>query len=148
MRFMIIRKADEATESATDVSPAPELMAAMAAYNMEMIRAGVFHSGDGLQPSSKGARVRISRDGAAPVVTDGPFAETKELIAGFTMIEVASYEEALEWVKRWPKEDGPVELELRRVYEFADFSVAEEDKPDAWREMEQAFREQDPRRGA
>jgi hypothetical protein len=137
MRFMIIRKADANTEGEDKVTP--ELMEAMAAYNMEMIKAGVFLAGDGLQPSRKGARVRISRDGATPLVTDGPFAETKELIAGFTMIQAASLEEALDWVKRWPKEDGPVELEVRQVYEMSDFELPEGDKPQAWLEMEKAF---------
>lgn len=139
MRFMIIRKADANTESPDDVIVSPELMEAMAAYNLEMIKAGVFVGGDGLQPSSKGARVKIARDGAKPVVTDGPFAETKELIAGFTLIKVASFEEALDWVKRWPKEDGPVELELRQVYEFEDFEPSGE-APANWKEMEVAFK--------
>lgn len=146
MRFMIIRKADAATESADDVKVSPELMDAMASYNMEMIKAGVFLGGDGLQPSRKGARVRIAREGGKPLVTDGPFTEVKELIAGFTLIQAASFEEALDWVKRWPKEDGPVELELRQVYEFDDFEVADGDKPDSWREMEEAFRDRDGRK--
>ncbi|RXF73105.1 YciI family protein [Hansschlegelia zhihuaiae] len=138
MRFMIIRKADANTEGEDKATP--ELMDAMAAYNMEMIKAGVFLSGDGLQPSRKGARVKISRDGARPIVTDGPFVETKELIAGFTMIKVGSLEEALDWVRRWPKEDGPVELEVRQVYELEDFDTLG-DKPEAWREMEQALKD-------
>ena len=138
MRFMIIRKADAATESEADAIPSAELMDAMATYNMEMMKAGVFLGGDGLQPSAKGARVSISREGGKPVVTDGPFAETKELIAGFTMIQAASFEEALDWVTRWPKEDGPVELELRQVYEFDDFAV---EKSEIWNEMEKAFSE-------
>ncbi|WP_020180847.1 YciI family protein [Methylopila sp. M107] len=137
MRFMIIRKADAATEAETDPAPSVELMDAMAAYNMEMIKAGVFLGGDGLQPSRKGARVKVSREGGKPVVTDGPFTETKELIAGFTMIQAASFEEALDWVKRWPPEDGPVELELRQVYEFDDFQAGE--KSEIWNEMEKAF---------
>lgn len=145
MRFMIIRKADAATESIDDAKVSPELMDAMASYNMEMIKAGVFLGGDGLQPSRKGARVKISREGGKPLITDGPFTEVKELIAGFTMIQAASFEEALDWVKRWPKEDGPVELELRQVYEFDDFEVAEADKPDSWREMEAAFKTLDGR---
>lgn len=139
MRFMIIRKADANTESDADNMPSAELMEAMAAYNMEMIKAGVFLAGDGLHPSAKGARVQISRDGAKPMVTDGPFAETKELVAGFTMIRAASLEEALDWVKRWPKEDGPVELEVRQVYEFEDFETPGE-RPEIWNEMEQAFK--------
>lgn len=143
MRFMIIRKADENTESPDDAVVSPELMEAMAAYNMEMIKAGVFVGGDGLQPSAKGARVKISRDGAKPIVTDGPFAETKELVAGYTLIKVGSFEEALGWVKRWPKEDGPVELELRQVYEFEDLQPAGGEAPEIWKEMEKAFKEKD-----
>ena len=145
MRFMIIRKADAITESDADALPSAELMDAMAAYNMEMIKAGVFIGGDGLQPSKKGARVQISRDGKKPVVTDGPFAEAKELIAGFTMIQTATYEDALDWVKRWPPEDGPVELELRQVYEFEDFQV---EKSDTWNEMEKALSELPGRGGS
>jgi hypothetical protein len=144
MRFMIIRRADANTESEHDNKPSAELMDAMAAYNMEMMKAGVFLGGDGLHPSSKGARVRIERDGAKPVVIDGPFAETKELIAGFTMIQVGSREEALDWVLRWPKEDGPVDLELRQVYELSDFEVSEESKSETWRAMERAFQDMKP----
>jgi PhnB protein len=140
MRFMIIRKADANTEGEDKASP--ELMEAMAAYNMEMIKAGVFLGGDGLKPSRRGARVRISRDGAKPAVTDGPFAETKELVAGYTLIRAASLEEALDWVRRWPKEDGPVELEVRELYELEDFETLG-DKPEVWREMEQALRDRD-----
>lgn len=145
MRFMIIRKATAETESDADAMPSPELMEAMAAYNMELIKAGAFLGGDGLQPSAKGARVQISRDGKPPVVTDGPFAETKELLAGFTMIRAASLAEALDWATRWPPEDGPVELEVRQVYEFEDFETPEADRPEIWREMEQAFRDREPK---
>jgi hypothetical protein len=144
MRFMIIRRADANTESEGDNKPSAELMDAMAAYNMEMMKAGVFLAGDGLHPSRKGARVRIERDGAKPAVIDGPFAETKELIAGFTMIQVGSREEALDWVLRWPKEDGPVDLELRQVYELSDFEVSEESKSETWRAMERAFQDMKP----
>lgn len=143
MRFMIIRKATAETEADTDAQISPELMEAMAAYNMAMIEAGVFLGGDGLQPSRKGARVQISRDGEKPVVTDGPFAETKELIAGYTLIQAPSLAEALDWVKRWPKEDGPVELELRQLYEFEDFEIQGE-APKVWQEMEKAFGEMAP----
>lgn len=122
MRFMIIRKADADTEAAA--MPSEELFAAMGAYNEEMVKAGVMLSGDGLLPSSKGARIRFSN--GKPTITDGPFAEAKELIAGFTIIQVASREEALEWVKRWPAEDGNgnVELELRQIAEAEDFGDA------------------------
>ena len=119
MRFMIIRKADPQTEAWA--KPSEALVKAMMAYNEEMIRAGVMLSGDGLKPSARGARIRFSR--GKPRITDGPFAESKELVAGFTIIQVASREEALAWVKRWPVEDGDgeVELELRELYEADDF---------------------------
>ncbi|AGA27387.1 YciI family protein [Singulisphaera acidiphila] len=121
MRFMILRKADKNTEAG--VLPSEELLAAMCKYNEELVRAGVMLAGEGLQPSSKGARVTFS--GGKPAVVDGPFAETKELIAGFTMIEVKSKEEAIEWVKRWPAidGDGAVEIELRQVFEASDFGA-------------------------
>ena len=119
MRFMIIRKADPQTEAWA--KPSKALVDAMMAYNEEMIRAGVMLGGDGLKPSSRGARIRFSR--GKPKVTDGPFAEAKEMVAGYTIIQVASREEALAWVKRWPVEDadGEVELELRELYEADDF---------------------------
>jgi len=119
MRFMIIRKADAQTEAWA--KPSTALLDAMMAYNEEMIRAGVMLGGDGLKPSSRGARIKFSK--GKPKVTDGPFAEAKELVAGYTIIQVASREEALEWVKRWPVEDGDgeVELELRELYEAEDF---------------------------
>jgi hypothetical protein len=120
MRFMIIRKSDEKTEAG--VVPDPKLFEAMGAYMEEMAKAGVLLAGEGLQASSKGARVRFS--GGKATVVDGPFAETKELIAGFNLIEVRSKEEAIEWVKRWPAEDGDVELEIRQVHEFEDFGDA------------------------
>jgi len=119
MRFMIIRKADAQTEAWA--KPSTALLDAMMAYNEEMIRAGVMLGGDGLKPSSRGARIKFSK--GKPKVTDGPFAEAKELVAGYTIIQVASREEALGWVKRWPVEDGDgeVELELRELYEADDF---------------------------
>lgn len=118
MRFMIIRKADQQTEAG--VMPSEQLLTDMTRYNEEMFKAGVLLAGEGLHPSAKGARVKFGTDGK-PVVIDGPFAETKELIAGFTMIQTASLAEALEWVKRWPASDAPVELELRQVFEAEDF---------------------------
>ena len=117
MRFMIIRKADKSTEAGK--LPSTELIAAMLKYNEEMAKAGIFLDGVGLQPSSRGARVASA--GGSRTVTDGPFAETKELIAGFTMIQARSLDEAIEWVKRWPLEDGDVELEIRQVFEAEDF---------------------------
>jgi hypothetical protein len=123
MRFMIIRRADAETEAG--VMPSAELLAAMADYNEQLVKAGVMLQGDGLQPSSKGARVKFSS--GKPRVMDGPFAEVKELIAGFTMIDVRSKEEAIEWVKRWPPLDGggEVEIEIRQVFELADFGASE-----------------------
>ncbi|HEX5872706.1 MAG TPA: YciI family protein [Longimicrobium sp.] len=123
MRFMIIRKADPETEAGVKASE--ELITAMARYNEEMINAGVMVGGDGLHPSARGARIRFS-DGK-PVITDGPFTEAKELIAGYTLIQVASREEALEWVKRWPTLDGHgnVELELRQLYELEELGEGE-----------------------
>ena len=119
MRFMIIRKADRDTEAGA--KPSAQLVADMMRYNEEMVNAGVMRAGDGLQPTSKGARIKFS--GGTPTITDGPFTEAKELIAGYTIIEVSSREEALDWVKRWPPidGDGEVELELRQLYESDDF---------------------------
>src|SRR5688572_27019600 len=119
MRFMIIRKADSDTEAGA--MPTEELVTAMMKYNEEMVNAGVMTGGDGLQPSRKGARIRFS--GGRPTVIDGPFAEAKELIAGYTLIEAKSKEEAIEWAKRWPPQDGNgnVELEVRQLYEADDF---------------------------
>jgi PhnB protein len=130
MRFMIIRKADAETESETDAMPPVELLEAMGEYNQSMIDAGVMIDGAGLRPSSYG--FRFSFENGEPTIIDGPFAEAKELIAGFTIIEVASPEEAIEWVKKWPKEDGHgnVQLELRRLYEMEDFAdtIAQSEK--------------------
>lgn len=122
MRFMILRKADAQTEAGE--MPSEQLIADMTAYNAELVKAGVMLAGEGLHPSSRGARVKFSQ--GKPNVIDGPFAEARELVAGFTMIEVGSYEEALEWVRRWPVTDGngEVELELRRVFEADDFGEA------------------------
>jgi hypothetical protein len=121
MKFMIIRKADKDTEAG--MMPTEQLVTDMMKYNEEMITAGVMFDGMGLQPSVKGARIKFN--GGKPTITDGPFAEAKELIAGFTLIQVKSREEALEWVKRWPPIDGNgnVELELRQVYEAEDFGA-------------------------
>jgi len=136
MRFMIIRKADKNTEAG--VLPDENLLAAMGQYNEELVNAGIMLAGEGLQPSAKGARVKFS--GGKPSVTDGPFSETKELIAGFTMIEVGSKEEAIEWVKRWPPLDGngEVEIEIRQVFEASDFGA--EFTPEL-REAEERMRE-------
>jgi hypothetical protein len=137
MRFMIIRKADKNTEAG--VMPNEKLLAEMGKYNEELVKAGIMLAGEGLHPSAKGARVKFS--GGKPTVIDGPFAEAKELIAGFTMIEVKSKEEALEWVARWPAidGDGEVELEIRQVFEASDFGA--EFTPEL-REQEERLRAQ------
>ena len=109
MRFMIIRMADEQTEAGEQ--PPIEAIEQMVRYNEELGKAGVLVATEGVHPSVHGAR--ISFKGGKPTITDGPFAEAKELIAGFTIIDVSSRDEALEWVRRWPERD--VELELRQV---------------------------------
>ncbi len=122
MRFMIIRKADAETEA--EAMPSTELIEAMTAYNEKLVAAGVMVGGDGLKSSRYGAKVSFSN--GKPTIVDGPFAEAKELIAGYTVIDVASYEEAIEWVKQWPPEDGNgnVQLELRRFVSMEDFGDA------------------------
>ena len=118
MRFMIIVKATQDSEAG--VLPGEKLLTAMGKYNEELTRAGILLAGDGLQPSSKGARVRFS--GAKRTVVDGPFAETKELIAGFWIWKVKSKEEAIEWVKRCPNPmPGDSEIEIRQLFEAEDF---------------------------
>ncbi|MDH6134587.1 hypothetical protein P3T37_003991 [Kitasatospora sp. MAA4] len=116
MRFMMLVRANKDTEAG--VLPSPEMFEAMGKYNEELVKAGVLLAADGLQPSSKGAR--ISFDGGRPTVTDGPFAEAKELIAGYWVIQVKSKEEAVEWASRVPFADGEA-LELRQVFEAGDF---------------------------
>ncbi len=116
MRFMVLVKANEDSEAG--VLPSKELLAAMGRYNDELVKAGVMLAGEGLQPSSKGARVKF--DGAKRTVLDGPFTETKELIAGFWLIQATSKEEAVEWVSRAPF-DGGEEIEIRQVFEPSDF---------------------------
>jgi hypothetical protein len=123
MRFMLIRRADEETEAG--VMPSPELIEAMSRYNEELVKAGVMLAGDGLMASDKGARVHFDRTGRKTVI-DGPFTEAKELIAGYTMIEVDSLADAIEWVKKWPVEDGHgnAQIEIRQVAEADDFGDA------------------------
>jgi hypothetical protein len=116
MRFMMLVKAN--AESEAGVMPSKELIAAMTTYNEEMARAGVMLAGEGLHPSSQG--VRIAFKGGKRIVTDGPFAETKELLAGFWIIQVKSRAEALEWASRIPFTDGEV-VEIRQVFETEDF---------------------------
>ncbi len=120
MRFMVMIKADENTEAG--VLPSEELLTEMGKYNEELVKAGVMLAGEGLHASSKGARVKFS--GGKTTVTDGPFTEAKELIAGFWLFQVRSKEEAIEWVKRIPNpDDQDVEIEIRRVFEAEDFGA-------------------------
>src|SRR5712675_2550688 len=121
MRFMVMVKATKDSEAG--VMPTEKLLAAMGKYNEELVKAGVMLAGEGLQASSKGKRVRFS--GEKRTVIDGPFTETKELIAGFWLWQVRSMEEAIEWVKRCPNpHDGESEIEIRQVFEAEDFGPA------------------------
>ncbi|MCR4520017.1 MULTISPECIES: YciI family protein [Bosea] len=118
MRFMVMVKATKDSEAGAP--PTQELLEAMMAYNEELVKAGIMKGGDGLQPSAKGARVQF--DGAKRAVVDGPFAETKELVAGYWLWECASLDEAIAWVKRCPNPmPGPSEIEIRPLFELADF---------------------------
>ena len=122
MRFMVIVKASKDSEAGK--MPSNELLGAMAKFNEELVKAGVMLDGNGLQPSSKGARIRFS--GKNRTVIDGPFAETKELVAGYWIIQVKSKEEAIEWMKRCPNpHEGDSEIELRQVFEIEDFAPSD-----------------------
>ena len=118
MRFMVIVKADKNSE--TGVMPSREILTAMGKFNEELVKAGVMLAGEGLHPTSKGKRVRFS--GGKHTVIDGPFTESKELIAGFWLWQVRSMEEAVEWLKRSPF-DGGTEIEIRQVFEADDFGA-------------------------
>ena len=136
MRFMMLVKADKITEAG--VLPTEKDLEVMGKYNEELVKAGVLLDAAGLQPSSKGARVTFQ--GGKPQVTDGPFAETKELIAGYWMIQVNSKEAAIEWAKRVPFDHLPnsgraPEIELRQMFEITDFP----DVPPAVAKMEESF---------
>ncbi len=122
MKFMVIVKANKATEAG--VMPSTELLTEMGKFNEELVKAGVMLAAEGLHPSSRGTRIRFN--GEQRTVIDGPFAETKELIAGYWLIEVSSKEEAIEWMKRAPNphEDGDSEIEIRQVFTEADFGDA------------------------
>ena len=134
MRFMVIVKATKDSEAG--VMPDEKLLAAMGQYNEELVKAGIMLAGEGLHPSSKGVRVRFSGD--KRTVIDGPFSETKELIAGFWLWQVKSKEEAIEWIKRCPNPmPGDSEIELRQVFEAEDFG--EEFTPEL-REQEERLR--------
>lgn len=117
MRFMVIVKAN--SDSEAGIMPTEKMLADMGKFNEELVNAGVMLAGEGLQPSSKGSRVKFLGDGKT-TVTDGPFAETKELIGGFWIWQVKSRQEAIEWIKRAPFEAG-AEIEIRQVFEAADF---------------------------
>src|SRR3954453_16448327 len=134
MRFMVMVKANEDTEAG--VMPSEEELAAMGAFNEQLVQAGIMLAGDGLHPSSRGARVYFKGDDRT--VVDGPFAEAKELIAGFWIIEVKSLEEAIEWVKRVPNPTGvESQIEIRQVFEVEEF-----DAPDDVLERDRRLREQ------
>ncbi|MBY0268576.1 MAG: YciI family protein [Burkholderiales bacterium] len=136
MRFMVMVKATRDSENG--VMPSEELLAAMGQYNEELAKAGILLSGEGLQPSSKGARVRFS--GSKRTVIDGPFAETKELVAGFWLWQVKSKEEAIEWVKRCPNPmPGPSEIEIRQVFEAEDFG--EQFTPELKEQAERTYKQ-------
>jgi hypothetical protein len=133
MRFMILVKASKDSEAGK--MPSEKVLTEMGKFNEELVKAGVMLAGEGLQPSSKGARVRFS--GSKRTVIDGPFAETKELIAGFWLWQVKSKEEAIEWLKRAPFEE--TEVEIRQVFEAADFGA---DFTPELREQEERLRAQ------
>ena len=118
MRFMVMVKAS--ADSEAGVMPSEQLLTEMGRFNEELVKAGVLLAGEGLHPSSKGARVRFS--GSKRTVIDGPFPETKELVAGFWLLQVKSKEEAIEWIKRCPNPmSGESEIEIRQVFEAEDF---------------------------
>ena len=137
MRVMAIVKANKDSEAG--VMPSEELLAEMGKFNEELVKAGVMLAGDGLHPSTKGARVSFGTGGERTVI-DGPFAETKELIAGYWVLQVRSFDEAVEWIKRCPNPaDEPGEIEIRQVFEADDFG--EEFTPEL-REQEERIRAQ------
>lgn len=142
MRFMILVKADQNSEAG--VMPSEQLLAEMGRFNEELVQAGIMQAGEGLHPSSKGARVRFS--GKDRKVIDGPFAETKELIAGFWIWKCASLQEAIDWVKRCPNPMlGESEIEIRQIFEAEDFG--EEFTPEL-REQEERLRAEVSRQAA
>jgi len=144
MRVMVIIKADKNSEAGVlPTKENKEMFAAIGKFNEELAKAGVILAGEGLQPSSKGKRVRFS--GKQRIVVDGPFAETKELIGGFWLWQVKSMEEAVEWLKRAPF-DGGTEVEIRQVYEVSDFPAEVFPPEDAARE--QALRDELQRKTA
>src|SRR6266404_2642050 len=139
MRFMMLVKATKDFEAG--VWPDEKLLSEMAKWTEELVKAGARLESGRLQPSSTGVRVRYAN--GKFTVTDGPFAESKELIAGFCLIQAKSRDEAIEWAKRVPFQEG--EIELRPLYELFDFPVDPAEKPDGWREKEEQFRRLTPR---
>jgi hypothetical protein len=140
MRFMMLAKASKDFEAG--VLPGEQMLAQMAKYTEELVKAGALLAAERLQPSSKGVRVRYA-NGKFTVI-DGPFAETKELIAGFCLIQAKSRDEAIEWAKRVPFQEG--EVEVRPLFELPDVPAAPAEKPDGWREKEQQLRDAPPAR--
>ena len=140
MRVMVIVKADKNSEAG--ILPSKDLLEKMGKYNEELVKAGVMLAGEGLQASSKGKRVKFS--GEKRTITDGPFSETKELIAGFWLWQVRSMDEAVEWLKRAPF-DGGTEVEIRRVFETEDFG---ENLTPELREQEARLRQQTSKKQA
>lgn len=137
---MVIVKASKDSEAG--VLPDAQMLAEMGKFNEDLMKAGVMLAGEGLQASSKGARVRF--EGSKRTVIDGPFTETKELIAGFWLWKVKSKEEAIQWLKRAPFREG--EVEIRQVFETEDFPVDPSEKPGGWRDQEQRLREEQERK--
>src|SRR5262245_24476491 len=136
MRFMMLVKSD--TTSEAGVIPDETLLSDMAKFNEEMAKAGVMLAAEGLHPSSKGVRISLSK--GKYTVTDGPFAEVKELVAGFWLIQTKSRDEAIEWAKRCPFEEG--EVEVRPLFELEDFPVDPAEQSDGWRQNEQRLRDE------
>ena len=140
MRFMMLVKANKDSEAG--ILPDEKILSEMGNYNEELVKAGALLAAEGLQASSKGVRVRYA-DGKFTFI-DGPFAETKDLIAGFWLIQAKSREEAIEWARRVPFQEG--EVEVRPLFELPDFPVDPAEKPDGWREKEEQFRAAPPAR--
>ena len=143
MRFLMMVKANKDSEAG--VLPDEKILSEMGKYNEQLVKAGALLAGEGLQTSSKGARVRYS--GNKRTVIDGPFTETKELVAGYAIIQVKSREEAIEWTKRFVEVDAPGRLdrvsdcEIRQIFELEDFPVDPAEKPDGWRQLEERLRD-------
>jgi hypothetical protein len=140
MRFMMLVKANKDSEAG--VMPSEKMLTEMGKFNEELGKAGALLAGEGLEASSRGVRVRYSNGKFK--VTDGPFAETKELVVGFWLIQAKSRDEAIEWARRVPFQEG--EVEIRPLFELEDFPVGAAEKPDGWREKEQQFRDTQPAR--